>query len=156
MTQLVNRDGPKTLSDSLDICSTIRSCPLKVTALCSYKWCIVSSPTRNLTCSTCFTETTWKFVYIIKMKIYIYMNMFDSMQRFFKRQHFNRSILYKHANVVSWAATWENQRYAYAKTKRQITCAVTPQLISVFVFAIGIVWYLYFLQPKFPASYNLL
>ena len=39
---------------------------------------------------------------------------------------------------------------AYAKTKTQISCAVTAQLISAFVFATKIAQSLYFLSPKFP------
>ena len=44
----------------------------------------------------------------------------------------------------------------YAKTKTQISCAVTAQLISAFVFALRIVQSLYFLNPKFKASSYLL
>ena len=51
-----------------------------------------------------------------------------------------------------WAATWENRIFAYAKTKTQISCAVTAQLISVFVFATRIVQSLFFVNPKFQAS----
>ena len=54
-----------------------------------------------------------------------------------------------------WAATWENRIFAYAKTKTQISCAVTAQLISVFVFATRIVQSLYFLNPKLWASSHL-
>ena len=46
--------------------------------------------------------------------------------------------------------------FSYAKTKRQISCAVTAQLISAFVFAIQIVQFLYYLNPKFQASSHLL
>ena len=35
----------------------------------------------------------------------------------------------------SWAPLWENRLFAYAKTKPQISCAVTSQLISASVFA---------------------
>ena len=42
--------------------------------------------------------------------------------------------------------------FVYAKTKTQIRCAVTAQLISAFVFAIRIVQSFYFLNPKFQAS----
>ena len=45
---------------------------------------------------------------------------------------------------------------AYAKTKTQISFAVTAKLISVFVFATRIVQSLYFLNPKFHASRHLL
>ena len=46
--------------------------------------------------------------------------------------------------------------FAYAKTKTQISCAGTAQLISAFVFAKQIVQSLYFLYPKFQAYSNLL
>ena len=49
-----------------------------------------------------------------------------------------------------------NQIFAYAKTKAQISCAVTAQLISAFVFATLIVLFLYFLSPNFSASSHLL
>ena len=44
----------------------------------------------------------------------------------------------------------------YAKTKAQISFAVTAKLISVFVVATGIVDILFFLNPNFPASSHLL
>ena len=43
----------------------------------------------------------------------------------------------------------------YARTKVQISCAVTVQLISTFVFTTQIVQSLYFLNPKFHASSHL-
>ena len=42
--------------------------------------------------------------------------------------------------------------FAYAKTKTQISFAVTAKLISVFVFATWKVQYLYFLNLKFQVS----
>ena len=45
--------------------------------------------------------------------------------------------------------------FAYAKTKAQISFEVTAKLISAFVFAERIVQYLFFLNPKFPASSHL-
>ena len=54
-----------------------------------------------------------------------------------------------------WAATWENQQSAYAKTKTQISFAVTVKLISTFVFATWIVQYLYFINTKFLAFSHL-
>ena len=54
------------------------------------------------------------------------------------------------------AASWENQRFAYAKTKAQISFAVTAKLISAFVFATRIEQTLYFLNMKFHASSCLL
>ena len=44
----------------------------------------------------------------------------------------------------------------YAKTKPQISCALTTQLISAFVFATQIVQSLYYLNLKFQASSHLL
>ena len=46
--------------------------------------------------------------------------------------------------------------FAYAKTKMQISCAVTAQLISAFVFATWIVQSLLYLNMKFQASSHLL
>ena len=54
-----------------------------------------------------------------------------------------------------WATFWENRIFAYAKTKAQISCAVTAQLISAFVFTTHIVQSLYLLNPKFQASCSL-
>ena len=51
-----------------------------------------------------------------------------------------------------WANLSENQQTAYAKTKAQISCAVTAELISTFVFATWIVQFLFYLNPKFQAS----
>ena len=42
--------------------------------------------------------------------------------------------------------------FAYSKTKAQISFAVTAKLINAFVFAIRIVQFLFFLNPKFQAS----
>ena len=44
--------------------------------------------------------------------------------------------------------------FANAKTKVQINCAVTVQLISAFVFPIQLVQPLFFLNSKFQASSN--
>ena len=57
---------------------------------------------------------------------------------------------------VVCAASCENRIFAYAKTKTQISFAVTAKLISAFVFATRIVQSLYFLNPKFQASSHLL
>ena len=51
----------------------------------------------------------------------------------------------------------KNLVISYVKTKPQIRCAETAQqVISAFVFASYIVLSLYFLNPKFQASYHLL
>ena len=49
-----------------------------------------------------------------------------------------------------------NDDFACAKTKAQISCAVTAQLISAFIFAAQIVQMLYLLNPKFQASSHFL
>ena len=46
--------------------------------------------------------------------------------------------------------------FAYAKTKTQISFAVTAKLISAFVFATWIVQSLYYQNPTFQASGHLL
>ena len=46
--------------------------------------------------------------------------------------------------------------FAYAKTKTQISFAVTAKLISAFVFATQIVQSIYYLNPKFQGSSHLL
>ena len=52
--------------------------------------------------------------------------------------------------------TYKPRHEAYAKTKAQISFAVTAKLISAFVFATRIVQFLFFLNPKFRASSHLL
>ena len=56
----------------------------------------------------------------------------------------------------NWAASWENRLFAYAKTKTQISFALTAKLISAFVFATRIVQLLYFLNPKNQVFSNFL
>ena len=50
----------------------------------------------------------------------------------------------------------ENRIFAYAKTKAQISFAVTAKLISACVFATRIVQFLLYLTPKFQASSSFL
>ena len=54
------------------------------------------------------------------------------------------------------AASWENQRFVYAKTKATMSFAVTAKLITALVFATWYVQSLYFLNPRFQASNHLL
>ena len=54
------------------------------------------------------------------------------------------------------AASGETRLFAYAKTKTQISFAVTAKLIGAFVFATRIVQSLYFLNPKFQVSSHFL
>ena len=58
--------------------------------------------------------------------------------------------------LLKLGASGENRIFAYTKTKAQISFAVTAKLfavtaklISAFVFATGIVQFLFFLNPKF-------
>ena len=57
---------------------------------------------------------------------------------------------------VKYEPPREKTGFAYAKTKAQISFAVTAKLISAFVFATRIVQFLFFLNPKFQASSLLL
>ena len=60
-------------------------------------------------------------------------------------------------SVLSYEPRYEKIGFfAYAKTKTQISFAVTAKLIRAFVFAKYIVQSLYFLYPKFQASSHLL
>ena len=52
-------------------------------------------------------------------------------------------------NSIYYHLSLEDRTTAYAKTKAQISCAVTAQLISTFVYATWIVQSLFFLNPKF-------
>ena len=57
-----------------------------------------------------------------------------------------------HVGNVKWAASRENLLFVYTKTKAQLSCVETAQLISDFVFTTQIVQSIYFLNPKFQAS----
>ena len=56
--------------------------------------------------------------------------------------------------LIKWAAAWENQQSAYAKTKAQMSsnCEADQRLCFRYMDSIS----LYFLNPKFPASSHLL
>ena len=54
--------------------------------------------------------------------------------------------------TISSEPIHEKAGFAYAKTKAQISCALTTQLISVFVFATRIVPFLFYLYLKSQAS----
>ena len=74
-----------------------------------------------------------------------------------RRRHLNNASLpYSAFNFSKWAVSWENRLFAEAKTKTQISFAVTGKLISAFVFATKRVQSLYFLDTKFQASSHLL
>ena len=61
--------------------------------------------------------------------------------------------------AISWSHDQDGhhaQQSAYAKTKAQISFAVTAKLISAFVFATRIVQFLFYLNPKFQDSSSFL
>ena len=63
----------------------------------------------------------------------------------------------KRARVRLYEPRYEKTRFLHMqKTKMQISCAATAQLISAFVFTIRIVQSLYYLNPKFQASSHLM
>ena len=57
-----------------------------------------------------------------------------------------------HSHIYMHKLRHEKKIFAYAKTK----ALITAKLICAFVFATGIVQFLYFLNPKFQASTHLL
>ena len=58
--------------------------------------------------------------------------------------------------LINLTSLRENLHFAYVKTKTQISCAVTAQLISVSGFATRIVQFFYFLYTIFQTSNHLL
>ena len=58
--------------------------------------------------------------------------------------------------VTNMSRVKRKPSFAYAKTKTQISFAVTAKLISAFFLATQIVQSLFFLNPKFQASSHLL
>ena len=63
---------------------------------------------------------------------------------------YKQQTLFENAHCIQNEPRYEkNWLFAYVKTKPQISCAVTAQLISAFVFATQIVQSLFFLNPKF-------
>ena len=71
-------------------------------------------------------------------------NVVNNYRKLQKGKHFKMSLVMR------------KRIFAYAKTKTQISFAVTAKLISAFVFAAWIVQSLFFLNPKFHASSHLL
>ena len=65
--------------------------------------------------------------------------------------------IFFHIHVwMMWGASWENWIFASAKSKAQISCAVTAQLISAFVCPTRMVQFLFYLYPKLQDSSSLL
>ena len=70
----------------------------------------------------------------------------------YQTNQFNRNVCY----VTNEPHHKKTNTLHMRKTKAQISFAVTAKLISTFVFATQFVKFLYFLNPKFPASSHLL
>ena len=76
----------------------------------------------------------------------------------------NRDKIYQVQFMAEGEETWKVNEPSHGKTNNQhrqkqralISFAVTAKLISAFVFATRIKKFLYFLNPKFPASNHLL
>ena len=94
------------------------------------------------------THTLW-VTHLIDIHILYYGNMIYW-------SHIFLSFLLLSGTVVIRALSWENRLFAYAKTKKQISFAVTVKLIRAFVFATWIVQYLFFINSKFQASMHYL
>ena len=71
-------------------------------------------------------------------------------------QAFNLMQLISDVLATSLATSLKKRIFAYAKTKAQISCAVTAQFISAFVFATWIVQLLLYLYSKLQVSSFLL
>ena len=95
-------------------------------------------------------NTFWEFGHDYTFRLIIKMIKIDEFQYFSIKPYVVSGDSNTHPQH-NWAASWENQQSAYAKTKTQISFAVTAKLISAFVFAIWIVQYLYFLNTKFQS-----
>ena len=95
--------------------------------------CAKISPERATLLSKAFGKSLYLY-YLVNSKSFSFLFKF----KLFEPRHEKTSFL------------------AYAKTKAQISCAVTTKLISAFVFATQIVQYPFFLNPKVQASSNFL
>ena len=76
----------------------------------------------------------------------------DTMDGHFVTGHFGPG----HFGAFHFSLVVRKPFFAYAKTKTQISFAVTAKLISAFVFATRIVQSLFFLNPNFQASSHVL
>ena len=65
-------------------------------------------------------------------------------------------IFSKGRGEIIWAASWENQRFAFATTKKAEQLRGYREADHTFVFATWVVPYFYFLSPIFQASSPLL
>ena len=70
-------------------------------------------------------------------------------------QQFNHCEKKEEKNCYIMCRVMRKLDFAYAKTKTQISFAVTAKLISAFVFATRIVQSLFYLNPKFHGSNHL-
>ena len=108
---------------------------------------------RTDACSKMITTRPRVLKHVTVLYMYIF-NMWGDV-KYCRATHtynwINLTSKYIQSNFLNiWATSWEKQRFAYAKTKTQISFAV-----STFVFATWIVRYLYFLNLKLKASSHL-
>ena len=89
---------------------------------------------KSITFDTCFKILFQKFQPLLQVQAFI-----TQVQAFITRTNNMNLVVRKPA-------------FSYAKTKTQISCAVTVQLISAFVFATCIVQPFFYLNPKFQSS----
>ena len=122
---------------------TLNSCTVTSKLICIFVFacavCWFTDAVAQLWCATVMPSLQYNFIIYIQTMLCLKVN---------------RNGLW----LVKWIEPphGKNQRSAKAKTKAQTSFAVTAKLISAFVFDTQIVQFLYFLNPKFPASYHLL
>ena len=66
-------------------------------------------------------------------------------------QHYVRSSMILYRYVINEPRHEENRSFAYAKTKTQISFAVTAKLISAFVFATQIAQFVFYINLNFSS-----
>ena len=80
----------------------------------------------------------------------------DDLKVWFIHVHISNDLFEPEVAKTKLATSKENRLSAYAKTKTQISCTVTAQLISAFVFASREVQFLFFLNLKFQVASHFL
>ena len=92
---------------------------------------------------------------------YIYFDLQEELYMYYSRQSEKLALNIMHCVSTGQQIKFPMQcivepHFAYAKTKAQISFAVTTKLIRTFVFATWIVQFLCFLNAKFPDASHLL
>ena len=81
--------------------------------------------------------------------------VFTSYSLFIRRRTLVNRGPENNKEILHFEPRLDKTHFTYAKTKAQISFAVTAKLVIAFVFVTGIVQFLYFLNPKFTASSHL-